>query len=171
MGFVGNLGLVLLTMVGYSIGRVLPGKKFKIAAELYDGSIIVILWVGALVSSFAGKSFSLLLWFGMGVVIGSLITLIVRPTLPPAEINTPIEKKKKNQLQKLWVEWKSFAFRMGNFQGRLILLLFYFTILAPFGIINRLFRDPLYLRKPTGDSFWFTLITPEKEIEHARRQY
>ena len=65
------------------------------------------------------------------------------------------------------MEWKIFAFRMGNFQGRLILLVFYFTIVAPFGIINRFFRDPLHEKKPTGDSFWFTLTTPEKKIEEV----
>jgi hypothetical protein len=60
---------------------------------------------------------------------------------------------------------------MGNFQGRLILLLVYFTIVAPFGIINSFFRDPLHLKKPTGDSFWFTRTPPEEKIEDARRQY
>jgi len=157
-------------MVGYSIGRVLPGKKYKITAELFDGGIIVALWVGALVSSFAEKWFSILLWFGIGILIGSLITLVVRSTLPPEAIEILIEKK-KNVFQKLWVVWVAFAFRMGNFQGRLILLLFYFTIVTPFGIINRFFRDPLYLKKPANDSFWFTLTAPEKKIEDARRQY
>ena len=170
MDFLSNLGLVLLTMVGYSIGRVLPGKKHKVTVELFDGGIIVALWVGALVSSFEEKWFSILLLFGIGILIGSLITLVVRSTLPPADIEIIIEKK-KNVFQKLWVEWIAFAFRMGNFHGRLILLLFYFTIVTPFGIINRFFRDPLYLKKPTSDSFWFTLTAPEKKIEDARRQY
>ena len=170
MDFLSNLGLVLLTMVGYSIGRVLPGKKHKVTAELFDGVIIVALWVGALVSSYAERWFSILLWFSIGILLGSLITLVVRSTLPPADIEILIEKK-KNVFQKLWVGWKIFAFRMGNFQGRLILLLFYFTIVTPFGIINRFFRDPLYLKKPSGDSFWFTRTPPDKKIEDARRQY
>ena len=170
MDFLSNLGLVLLTMVGYSIGRVLTGKKYEITAELFDGGTIVALWVGAMVSSYAEKWFSILLWFGIGILIGSLITLIVRSTLPPADIEILIEKK-KNVFRKLWVGWKAFAFRMGNFQGRLILLLFYFTIVAPFGIINRFFRDPLHVKKPMGDSFWFPLTTTEKIIEDARRQY
>jgi len=170
MDFLSNIGLVLVTMVGYSTGRVLPGKKYKVTPELFDGGIIVVLWVGALVDCYVGKWLSILLWFGIGILVGSLITLVVRSTLSHACIEIPIEEKKKI-FQKLWMEWKTFAFRMGNFQGRLILLLFYFTIVTPFGIINRFFRDPLYLKKPTGDSFWFTLTTPEKKIEDARRQY
>ncbi len=171
MNFLNNLGLVLLTMAGYSIGRILPGKKYQVATELFDGGIIVVLWIGALASGFVGKRFSILLWFGIGILIGSLITLVVRPTLPSADIKIRTEEKRKNIFQKLWLGWKAFAFRMGNFQGRLILLLFYFTIVTPFGIINRFFRDPLCLKKPAGDSFWITLVTSEKEIKDARRQY
>ena len=170
MDFLSNIGLVLVTMVGYSTGRVLPGKKYKVTPELFDGGIIVVLWVGALVDCYVEKWLSILLWFGIGILVGSLITLVVRSTLSHACIEIPIEEKKKI-FQKLWMEWKTFAFRMGNFQGRLILLLFYFTIVTPFGIINRFFRDPLYLKKPTGDSFRFTLTTPKKKIEDARRQY
>jgi hypothetical protein len=171
MFFLNNLGLVLLTMVGYSIGRVLPGKKFKIAAELFDGAIIVVLWVGALVTDFRDKPFSIGMGLITGMIVGLLVTLVIRSTLPPADKNIPVENKKKNSFQKLWGRWKSFAFRMGNFQGRLILLLFYFSILAPFGIINRFFRDPLNLKKVNKDSYWFDLTTPAKEIEDARRQY
>lgn len=165
-----NLGLVLMAMVGYSIGRVLLGKNYKVTAELFDGGLIMVLWVCALVSSNMEKWFPILLWFSTGMLIGSLITLVVRSNLPHVDVEIPIEKK-KNMVQKLWMKWKIFAFRIGNFQGRLILLLFYFTIVAPFGIINRFFKDPLHEKKPTGDSFWFTLASPEKKIEDARRQY
>lgn len=170
MDFLSKLGLILLTMVGYSIGRIQPGKRYKITTELFDGGIIVVLWVGALVFSTKEKWFSILLWFGIGFLIGSIITLVMRSILPTADIET-IHEKKKSLFQELWGEWKNFAFRMGNFQGRLILLLLYFTIVTPFGIINSFFRDPLYLKKPTVDSFWFTRTPPDKKIEDARRQY
>jgi len=170
MGLLNNLGIVALTMAGYSIGRILPGKKYKIYAELFDGVIIVALWVGMLASSFAEKWFSFLIWIGIGMFTGSLVTLVVRSTLPTADGETRIEKK-ENIFLELWEIWKAFAFRMGSFQGRLILLLFYFIIVTPFGIINTFFRDPLHLKEPTGDSFWLPLTLPEKKIEDARRQY
>ena len=170
MEFLNNLGLVLLTMVGYSIGRVLPARKYKVAAELFDGAIIMVLWIGALLSGFAGRTISIWIWFGIGLLSGSLVTLFIRSTLLPDDKKQTAEEK-KNQIKKFWDEWKSFAFRMGNFQGRLILLLFYFTILMPFGIINLLFRDPLNLKKTKKTSFWYALATSENDIENARRLY
>ena len=171
MDFLSNLGLVLLTMVGYSVGRVLPGRKYNIAAELFDGLIIVILWVGALVSNFAGKWVSVLIWFGIGLLFGALITLMTCSKLSPAATNLPIQKKKNNFFKNIWEIWKAFAFRMGNFQSRLLLLLFYFAIVTPFGIIYRLFKDPLHLKKSSDNSFWFPLAAPEKNIDNARRQF
>ena len=61
MDFLSNIGLVLVTMVGYSTGRVLPGKKYKVTPELFDGGIIVVPWVGALVDCYVGKWLSILL--------------------------------------------------------------------------------------------------------------
>jgi hypothetical protein len=171
MNFFGGLGLVLLTMVAYSIGRVLPGKKHIIGAELYDGVTIITLWVLALTISGIKEPFAYLLWIGAGVVTGALITLAVRASLPSAETTITPELKNGSLFSKLWARWKAFAFRMGGFQGRLILLLFYFTILAPFGIVSSLFRNPLKLRNPAVSSFWFPMQAADKEIEEARRQF
>lgn len=38
---------------------------------------------------------------------------------------------------------------IGEVQGRILTVVFYFTILVPFGIISRLFNDPLKLRDKT----------------------
>jgi hypothetical protein len=171
MDFLGGLGLVLLTMVAYSIGRVLPDIKHLIGAELYDGVIIITLWVLALTISGIKEPLAYLLWIGTGVVTGALITLAVRASLPAAETNITPESKNCRFFSKLWARWKAFAFRMGSFQGRLILLLFYFTILAPFGIVNSLFRNPLMLRNPAVSSFWFPMEASDEEIDEARRQF
>ena len=38
-------------------------------------------------------------------------------------------------LKKIWEGWKKIAHKIGNFQARIILLVFYFIILAPFSLI------------------------------------
>lgn len=170
MGFLGGLGLALLMMAGYSIGRVLPGKKRQVTAELFDGVAIVTLWVLALTTHFTEDILSYLQWIGVGIIVGTLITLFIRSSLTPAVISTP-DLSGKKFFGKIWETWKAFAFRMGNFQGRLILLIFYFTIFAPFGIINTLFRDALNLKNTSGTSFWFPLGAQENDLEEARRQF
>lgn len=47
---------------------------------------------------------------------------------------------------RIWNGWKSVAHKIGNFQARLILILFYFLILAPFALIIKK-ADPLGIRK------------------------
>lgn len=170
MGFLGGLGLVLLTMVGYSIGRVLPAKKHQVTAELFDGVAILTLWVLALTTHFAEGNLAYLQWIGVSIIVGALITLAIRSSLTPTNIGT-LDFSGKKFFGKIWETWKAFAFRMGSFQGRLILLIFYFTIFAPFGIINTLFRDALNLKKTSATSFWSPLSVQENDLEKARRQF
>ena len=49
-------------------------------------------------------------------------------------------------LLRIWNGWKAIAHKIGNFQARVILLIFYFIVLAPFAmIIKRV--DPMRIRK------------------------
>jgi len=170
MGFLSGLGLILLTMVGFSIGRVLPAKKYHVSAELFDGVAMLTLWVLALTTQFAIGWKEYLLWIVIGLVTGFLLTLVVRSSLQPVNYEAN-DLSGKNFFAKVWEAWKAFAFRMGSFQGRLILLFFYFTILAPFGLVNTLFRDALNMKKKPVQSFWFPLEADENNIEGARRQF
>jgi hypothetical protein len=49
-------------------------------------------------------------------------------------------------LARLWRGWKRVAHKIGDFQARLILVLFYFVILAPFSLLVKR-SDPLGIRK------------------------
>ena len=52
-------------------------------------------------------------------------------------------------------QWKKIAHKIGTFQGKLLLMIFYFTILAPVGLFVKMFQDPLHLKKPvSGLSHW-----------------
>lgn len=51
--------------------------------------------------------------------------------------------------------WKQFLHKIGTFQSKMLLTVFYCVILAPFGLIVKLFQDPLHLRKPLSEnSHW-----------------
>jgi hypothetical protein len=73
-------------------------------------------------------------------------------------------------LQELWKKWKALAVKIGNFQGRLILTLFYFIFVTPFGLVVRLSSDPLQMKHSSGSSFWRPKASPESTLEEARRQ-
>ena len=71
-----------------------------------------------------------------------------------------------------WEDWKSFARVMGGFQSRLLMGLFYFFIVMPFGVAVRIFGDPLHLRRVERSSNW----TPRNDatnisLDEARKQF
>lgn len=61
----------------------------------------------------------------------------------------------------LWQKWKKFATIVGNFNARLLLTLFYFTLLVPFAVLRKLASDTLRMRKHYRTQ-WIE-IPPEEE--------
>ena len=71
-------------------------------------------------------------------------------------------------LRKFWEGWKRVGGFIGDVLGRLILTLFYFTLVLPFGLLMRILRDPLSLRSG-GSPIWRVREPDEPTIEAARR--
>ena len=70
-------------------------------------------------------------------------------------------------LQRLWEGWKRVARKIGEFQARVIMMLFYFVILAPFAILIRWANDPLAL-KPNTPKGW---VAREDRENNATQQF
>jgi len=171
MGFLSILGLILFALVGYSAGAVLAGRGKKVAPGILDLLLVVALWVAAILCRPAlGKWLSLLVWLTLGGLTSAALTLGRRRRLPdakkPAAVAAPT-----SLLKGLWEGWKRFAAELGNFQGRLVLAFFYFLVVTPFGVLVRMFADPMRTRKPAGGTAWISAAPLEDSIEKARRQY
>jgi hypothetical protein len=69
-----------------------------------------------------------------------------------------------------WERFKIITGVIGDVQGRLIAILFYFSILVPFGVASRMFSDPLNIRRDTSSSAWLERPPASAEIEAAQRQ-
>ena len=74
-------------------------------------------------------------------------------------------------LKQLWSRWKAIATTIGNFQSRLILTLFYFVVVTPFGLAVRFLSDPLCLKHRRGSTFWQAKELSEPTLDQARRQF
>jgi len=70
-----------------------------------------------------------------------------------------------------WQVWKARAHDIGQFQSRVLLTVFYFTIFVPFALLMRLFGDPLHLRRGTRNTNWCEWAAREPGIDAARRQF
>ncbi len=66
-------------------------------------------------------------------------------------------------LRKVWKAWKRFGQIMGDFIGRLLMTVFYFTLFMPFALGVRLFADPLAIR-PQGSMQWLDRKTPDPTL-------
>ncbi|MCC6904788.1 MAG: hypothetical protein IT326_03030 [Anaerolineae bacterium] len=69
----------------------------------------------------------------------------------------------------LWDYWKHFGQFLGDSIGRLFLMLFYLTIVLPFGLGMTLFSDPLDIKDKTH-STWKKRHVAEPTMENAYHQ-
>ncbi len=74
-------------------------------------------------------------------------------------------------LKPLWKKWLKIAHVIGNFQGQVILTIFYFVFVLPFGILGRIFSDPLRMRKQITKSNFQKWGHGKDTIDTARHQY
>jgi hypothetical protein len=71
-------------------------------------------------------------------------------------------------LSRLWHGWKRVGRKVGDFQARVLLTVFYFVLLAPFAAMVRWNADPLGLKRPGG---WHPVTPGAPPAERARRQF
>lgn len=72
-------------------------------------------------------------------------------------------------LKRVWEGWKRVAHVIGDFQARVILTVFYAVLVLPFGLVVRLFADPLELRH--RPSAWHQRPAETVDGNWARRQW
>jgi hypothetical protein len=71
-------------------------------------------------------------------------------------------------LKRAWEAWKRIAHVIGNFQARVLLTIFYAVLVFPFGIVARLFSDPLRIkRRPTQ---WLDRPNETYDLQWAKKQ-
>jgi hypothetical protein len=87
-----------------------------------------------------------------------------------------VRKKDKNEkkhiLRRIWDGWKKIARKIGDFNARVILTIFYFILLLPFAILVKWLSDPLEIKK--GAAKGWRIIEVKSDIspmEKAARQF
>src|SRR6266403_3423245 len=72
-------------------------------------------------------------------------------------------------LKTLWNAWKRLAHKIGNFQARVVLTIIYAIAVLPFGLVVRLFSDPLRIKHRPAN--WIEHPAEVHDIDWARRQW
>ena len=69
-----------------------------------------------------------------------------------------------------WEHWKKIGHAVGVVQTRILMVIFYFIVVLPIGLITRLAGDPLHL-KPPPEGNWTAHRHEEPSVDSARRQF
>ncbi len=72
-------------------------------------------------------------------------------------------------LRRMWEGWKRVGHVIGDFQARAILTIFYAVLVLPFGLLMRLFGDPLRIRHQPQT--WQERRVEAVDGDWARRQW
>ena len=70
-----------------------------------------------------------------------------------------------------WSKWRRLSQKGAEVQARIILTLFYFTVVAPFGLARTYLADPLRLRRSHRGRSWLERRTRDLTLDDARRQF
>ncbi len=163
--------LILLSLVGYSGGAVGKAGKFAyLKPQIIDLILVVIIWIGAITSRVIfglNKWLLILIWVVIGIIIGILAVWPRRLSEEKLPSTKRLKRTSKNPIKKLWQSWKNFSKRMGSFQSRIMLSLFFFIFVTPFALGVKIFSDPLKIKHQSSKSHWL----PKKEIKYDLEQY
>jgi len=79
--------------------------------------------------------------------------------------------KKPITMKNLWEWWKRVARKIGDFQARVILTIFYFVVLGPFALAVRLGSDPLAIKPGTPRGWHPKTEGKSTTIEQTTKQF
>lgn len=169
------IALILLSLVGYAGGAVgRAGRGADLKPRILDLGIVLLIWMCAIYSRIhfnINKWMLIVVWIVVSALAGMVAISIARVPKTNESIEDDSEKVASGLFRNLWYCWKGFSQRMGSFQSRVILSLFFFVIVSPFALAVKVFSDPLRIKHSRGDSYWLEKRTFPSELEEFRRQF
>lgn len=69
--------------------------------------------------------------------------------------------------KKIWDKWKKIAEIIGNFQATLIFSLLFYILVTPFGLIMKIFSDPL---KTKSKASWLKVVDSTSDLKKLTKQ-
>jgi hypothetical protein len=169
------IALMLLSVVGYSAGVVLKtGKSIVLKPHILDLFLVVVIWSGALTSKLTmdvNKWLLILIWFGTALVLGIGSKIIWKREAVEITLDAKFKKITANPLKRFWLKWNLLVLRMGGFQARIFLSIFFFLFIAPFAFMIKIFSDPLRIKDRSFQARWIERAESKLNLESFRRQF
>ena len=166
--------LVLLCLFGYAAGAVTKaGRSVELRPRILDLVLVLAIWAGAVYSRVAvdwNRWLLVIAWLAVSFTLGFLITWprVFREEDAPRKMKGG--SPTGGGLKRVWQGWSRLTALVGGFQSRLVLSLFFFTVVFPFAVTTRLLSDPLGLKRRGEATYWLERTPAEVDLEQSRRQ-
>ena len=163
------LALILFSMLGHSLGAVAFRKRREVAPDPPDILFFVAIIVVALSLRWGiNRWIEKAIWSAVGFLGGALITTWKSMRVADAESHYGPAISKSNR--RFTEAVKSLGSMVGGYQSRFLLTIFYFIVIAPFGLITRLSSNPLRTDTDSTRSNWVKREKAGTDIDSARGQ-
>jgi hypothetical protein len=70
-----------------------------------------------------------------------------------------------------WSRWKAVSQKVADVQARIFLTIFYFTLMAPFGFVFGIVKDPLRVKHRPSGTYWLERKPSSEKLADAYRQF
>jgi hypothetical protein len=70
-----------------------------------------------------------------------------------------------------WSRWREMSQKAADVQARVLLTVFYFTMMLPFGVVMGLLKDPLRIKQRPSGSYWVERKPTSGTLADAKRQF
>src|SRR5690242_3066699 len=70
-----------------------------------------------------------------------------------------------------WSRWKALSQKVADVQARVFLTVFYFTLMAPFGLVFGVIKDPLRIKQRPSGTYWIERNPASENLADAFRQF
>jgi len=172
MEIISSIALILLSLVGYSGGAVFAsGKTSEPKPFILDLFLIVCVWAAAIYAKSIlpiNRWLLILCFVAAAFLIAITASKILKRKPARADIKEPDQSSPSPSL---WERWKVFSKKLGSFQSRSLLSLFYFIIAAPFALIVKISSDPLRLKHKKTQSHWLSRKALHSNQDDFRKQF
>jgi hypothetical protein len=169
------IALILLSLVGYSGGSASKaGKDVDLKPKIIDLVLVAAIWAGAIYSRITqdlNKWLLILIWLILSIILGVIAVSLRKLPEEKSVSQQDLPKTPANVFKKIWQSWNDFSKRMGSFQSRILLSLFFFILVSPYAIAVKVFSDPLNIKYQSRTSWWIPKKEIKNELEQYRRQF
>jgi hypothetical protein len=167
MVVLGAIALLLVSLGGYSFGASVTTRRKQVTPGPWDLLAVAGCWAVGLYARGAVTHWpAMLLSFAFAFTVGATVVGL-------RSRRAPARKAGVHGGAKAPTGWMEIVQGAGQFQSHLLMSLFYFTVLMPFGIGASLFGDPLKMRRAEASTFWVRRPVADDAAlaEQARKQF